>query len=450
MIQLLQPLWLAAMAAVAVPVVLHLWNDRQGKLLRIGSIALLEKRSSRRAWSRRVSEWWLLLLRCLLLIVLALLLAGPMWKRVSSTARGGWILEAGERAGVFQPLIDSLSKAGYERHVFDEGSDYWDAFRAADRVAPAGMSFYVFTSAWASRFGGIRPVTDRPVHWYTYTPADSVSKWIGAAWLSSADSVRVLEGSSRPTGTFYRYSMLAPGSPVPVKVDTTTLRIMVVADPDHRQDSRYIVAAIRAMSAFSRRRVQLSVADNSSGAASAKGLSGGSKPDWLFWLSAQPRPAGAVAGHVLQYEPGKVLPVDTWMGGEVEVRKETAQEGRGYEPVWKDGYGRPLLSLENRGQAAVYHFYSRFDPDWNELVWSRSFPVVLGELIFPGGERDVREDRRVLDPGQIAPLKSSGAVREGRAHSEGVIVDLAPACWILLVLLFVSERIVSFYAQGKK
>lgn len=440
---LLQPLWLAAMAAVAVPVVLHLWNDRQGKVLRIGSITLLQRRSPRRAWSRRISEWWLLLLRCWLLIVLALLLAGPIWRKTASTAREGWILEAGERAGVFQPLIDSLLKAGYERHAFDGGGDYWDAFRTADRVAPAGMPIYIFTSARASRFGGIRPVTDRTVHWYTYTPADSVGHWIGAAWLSSADSIRVLEGSSRPTGTSYRYRMLAPGSQVPVKVDTSTLRITVVADADHRRDGRYVVAAIRAMSAFNRRRVLLSVADRWNGSAC----------DWLFWLSSQSLPAGVEVGHVFQYEPGKALPVDTWMG-DAEVKKIVARTALGgdggRETIWKDGYGRPLLSLEKTKQVAVYHFYSRFDPDWNELVWSRSFPVVLGELLFPGGERDVREDRRVLDPGQIMPLKGSEAAGGGGVRAAGAVVDLGPACWLLLVLLFISERIVSFYAKREK
>jgi hypothetical protein len=41
MLHLLQPIWLAAMAAISFPVAVHLWNDRRGKVLRIGSVALL-------------------------------------------------------------------------------------------------------------------------------------------------------------------------------------------------------------------------------------------------------------------------------------------------------------------------------------------------------------------------------------------------------------------------
>ncbi|HXO78162.1 MAG TPA: BatA domain-containing protein, partial [Puia sp.] len=75
----LQPIWLAAMAGIVLPVVVHFWNDRRGKVLRIGSISLLEGASQRKAWSRRISDWWLLLLRCLLLMALPMLLAGPYW-----------------------------------------------------------------------------------------------------------------------------------------------------------------------------------------------------------------------------------------------------------------------------------------------------------------------------------------------------------------------------------
>ncbi len=98
MIHLLQPLWLGAMAAIAAPVVLHFWNDRRGKVLRIGSISLLTATSQRVAWSRRLSQWWLLLLRCMLLALLAVLMAGPYWRRTGSHVKG-WVLEDAVVAG---------------------------------------------------------------------------------------------------------------------------------------------------------------------------------------------------------------------------------------------------------------------------------------------------------------------------------------------------------------
>src|SRR5258708_36934040 len=109
------------MDGMAIPVLLHLWNDKQGKVLPIGSIAFLEKGSRRQARSRKLSEWWLLLLRCGLLLLLALLLSGPFWRKAAMrTKTKGWILGVGEDGPgqAYKPLIDSLSKAGHERHEF--------------------------------------------------------------------------------------------------------------------------------------------------------------------------------------------------------------------------------------------------------------------------------------------------------------------------------------------
>ena len=172
-IYLLHPAWLAAAAAIVLPVILHLWNDRRGKVLRIGSIQLLAGASRRMAWSRRLTQRWLLLLRCLLLLALAFLLAGPYWRKDGAAGAGkGWVLEdewrgrcgrgccgrgrrcwgdavsgdggaggsdargdtgaevGGSRAE-YRPLIDSLLKAGYERHVLEDSVNYWDGFRRA-------------------------------------------------------------------------------------------------------------------------------------------------------------------------------------------------------------------------------------------------------------------------------------------------------------------------------
>src|SRR5216684_1533812 len=98
------------MAGIIVPVAIHLWNNKQGKVLAIGSIAFLEKTSRRKARSRKLSEWGLLLLRCLLLILLSLLLAGPFWKSTSSAeGKKGWVL-GGEGVKGYRPTIDSLIK----------------------------------------------------------------------------------------------------------------------------------------------------------------------------------------------------------------------------------------------------------------------------------------------------------------------------------------------------
>ena len=244
------------MAAIAAPVILHFWNDRRGKVLRIGSISLLTGASQRMAWSRRLSQWWLLLLRCLLLVLLAFLLAGPYWRRTGHVK--GWVLEDAGSAAVARGVeVDSLVKAGWERHVISDSENYWNGFRAADSAAPAGAPFYVVTTGLVRRFSGERPSTEREVHWDTYTPMDSVRHWIRAAWLSGPDSVRVLTGLSRSTGSSYSEETVARGRQLPVVVDTAVLRVAVCTDPAYRQDGRYVGAALRALQQYTRRRIEV-------------------------------------------------------------------------------------------------------------------------------------------------------------------------------------------------
>jgi hypothetical protein len=470
---------------MALPVILHLWNDRRGKVLRIGSIQLLAGASRRMAWSRRLSQRWLLLLRCLLLLALAMLLAGPYWKDGAAGAGKGWVLEAGggEAGGgdagigegdagageggtraAYRPLIDSLLKAGYERHVLEDSVNYWNGFRRADLAAPEGVSFYIFTTGLVQRFSGERPPTEREVHWYTYRALDTVRHWVQRAWKMGHDSIRVLAGTSQPTGSFYHVESFAAGGAgvtggagvagVTGVTDTSVLRITIYTEPAYRQDGRYVAAAIRALQEFTRRRIELQVTDRL-----PIGWSGAG--GWLFWLALRPVPAGLGFAHVLSYEPGKTMDVDSWVEGG-ELMKEVQGKGTGLMAVWADGYGRTILGKEMGGWR--YHFFSRFDPDWSGLSWSRSFPVLLASLLFSGDAPGpaIVADRRVLDPEQIAPVRGdAGTERQAAAlrtlagrekRDDGAEMtmppqggtDLAPAAWLMITLLFILERVISY------
>ncbi|MES1249561.1 MAG: hypothetical protein ABUL46_02710, partial [Chitinophaga rupis] len=230
------------------------------------------------------------------------------------------------RAPVYQTLIDSLLKAGYQWKEWGASSgqtagskegntgkgepSYWDLFRAADHQAPAGIPFYIFTGGARSAFTGSRPVTGRRVYWHIYpSVTDSAVQWIRQAWLSTPDSIRVQTGNSRPTGSSYNVEGLPakegiyPGpdgrlagkggyhvgrvngrlsvaldSQPPVVVDTATLRIRIIADNKYKRDGGYLAAALVALKQFTRRNMEVTM-DGS-----------GVHPDWLFWLSASPLP----------------------------------------------------------------------------------------------------------------------------------------------------------------
>ena len=319
------------MAGVAIPVIIHLWNDRRGKVLFIGSVALLAGVSRRAAWSPRLTQLWLLLLRCLLVIALAVLLAGPYFFRRASGS--GWVLIAGHH---FE--ADSLVKAGFERHVLDSGVNYWEAFRRADSIAPVGVPFFVFTPGLLSGFGGTRPVTGREVHWKVYPVGDSVSDWVDGAYRVSGDSILVVRGLSRGTGTYFQRERVADYEGI--VVDTAALKVSLVGS---RVEAKYMRAALKALGEYTGRRIR-------------EGSSG-------------------IAVH------------------------------------WR--------------------------PEWEGAAWDGRLPVVLGELIFHHVMSG--KDRRVIDPDQVTPVRIGGL--EGGVAER---LDLRPAMWVVLFVLFVLERIKVF------
>lgn len=407
------------MAGIIAPVVIHLWNSRQGRVLLIGSIDFLDKTSLKKARSRRLSDWWLLLLRCLLLILLALLLAGPFWKRRPDAGKKGWVLVSrGTVTGASQ--ADSLVQKGFQRHDI-EGASWWESFHALDQQAPEGIPFYVFTDGQLQHFSGNRPVTDRPVHWYVSAPGDSIVRWVAAAWKQGPDSMGVITGSSGATGTSYNYRAYGRDT---TPVDTTTLRLAIYTDKKYTRDGQWVDGAVRALQQFTRRNIVIS------------GRLDGA--DWVFWLSA--KPVDIKAPNIVLYEPGRGVPADTWIAGSNIPVEKVTEQSRQWLPIWIDGFGRPLLALEETGSGRRYHFYSHFDPAWNGLVWSREFPIRMGELILPD-EQTKGVDRRVIDPAQVDPSHDDSRPQDARVVTTSI--DLSPFGWLLVFLALVVERILS-------
>src|ERR1700709_2006379 len=109
---LLNPIWLYALAALSIPVAIHLWNVRPGKTLKVGSIALMNESAQKSSRSLKLHDILLLLVRCLLLALVALVSTMPLWqKQINSSTIKGWVLLPREHLkegyGKFKPAIDS-------------------------------------------------------------------------------------------------------------------------------------------------------------------------------------------------------------------------------------------------------------------------------------------------------------------------------------------------------
>ncbi len=477
MLHFANPIALTGLASLLIPLAIHLWSSRKGKILPVGSIALLEKTSSRRQKSIRLSQLLLLFLRCLLIIFLSLLLAGPVWYSSANSDTKGWIMvEKGQLPLTrqhFKSLIDSLTRIGYTLHYFDEGFEkatwsdstqsntpaaadsmaYWNLYSRLDRQLPPHTPVYLFTTGYLRHFSGPRPLTNRLVHWQTYTPATVAVSWIANATLTPSDSLCIITGNSDSTGIWYARQIVAPTAAAPftitrkedvwrvsrnnqpaVEADTSVLRITLFAD-NLLHDAAYVHAALTAIAGFTQRSIRITTISTPGNIPAQQ--------DWLFWLSDRTYAFSGKAAHVFRYASGKAIAATSWINtglptGSARLFQRIAVTNQPAIPLWQDGFGNCILDCNPAAGQTMYTFYSRFNPAWNALPWSQQFPEWLLQLILPAAGSNIWKDQRIIDPQQVSPAIASTAIITG-SNSEST--DLAPLCWILLFALFFAERL---------
>jgi hypothetical protein len=219
---------LFAITAITLPVLIHLWNVRKGKTLKVGSIALLAASSRQRSRRLRVDNWPLLLLRCLLIILLAFLLAQPFWHKQQKAANAGWILVPAHQLKAahaqYGPQMDSLLAAGLELHnlsasfetiqlsdtaalVADSSThtlSSWSLFNVLDEQLPASFPVHVFINNRLSQFRGNRPLTHLAIHWNSFEQGDSVQQSVVNRYMTADGKPTDLTLMSTPEGNYYQ------------------------------------------------------------------------------------------------------------------------------------------------------------------------------------------------------------------------------------------------------
>ncbi|GAB3957718.1 hypothetical protein GCM10028805_50950 [Spirosoma harenae] len=83
--QFIEPYFLWGALAVAIPVAIHFWHQKQGKPLPWAATQWLLEKEQQQSRGIRLDKLWLLIVRCLLLVVLAILLAQPLLQWASQT-----------------------------------------------------------------------------------------------------------------------------------------------------------------------------------------------------------------------------------------------------------------------------------------------------------------------------------------------------------------------------
>jgi aerotolerance regulator-like protein len=387
MLGFLAPLWLAALASLAVPLALHLWSRRTGRAVRVGSIRLLSGSPPPMARRPRLHDPRLLALRCALLAALVLALARPYWAPHEQPAPPTWALVATDvvdRAG----LVDSLERTGRTVRPLDP-SDLWLSLAIADQAAPPGTPFEVFAAPLLSGTRGTRPQLRSPVIWHSRASA---------------------QRRARPA---------TPPSQGRI--------VAVFADADRSDDARYVAAAVQAAGTVSG--IPAIVTTR---AAAVAGVGGVGSADWIVWLSEQPLPL--VVEQRLQ--AGATVLTDL---GRVEQPVTRAAFGLddAPAPVWTDATGDALLTVTRDGRGLRYRFHSRFAPAWSRLVLDPRFPEAMARLWIGSDSTRIERDDRPIALSQVAPAYDP---RVGSGVAATGTRSLFLPLWLIAVGLFLAER----------
>ncbi|WP_158796691.1 BatA domain-containing protein [Pedobacter sp. L105] len=468
MLQFLYPLGLLAAAGLIVPVVIHLWNIKNGKTLKVGSISLLGDPSNQRSRNFRVSDWPLLLLRILLILFIAFLLASPLFSsRHAAAEKAGWVLVEKQRFHELWPAhkkeFDSLRQKGYELRDFNTGFSkldwkdtatvfsvpvplsYFALIRQLNTALAPGTSVYLYTGNRLNRFEGTQPFTALHLKWKTIPEKTGELTWLAATYKLNKGGVRKVTAYSSATGDSYKTEDIKEAT------DTNKLQVLIF-DAHQSVDEGYLKAAIHAIADFTQRDIQIKNINSLAQVTKSASL--------LFWLSDQELspdqfknlPSGISFFNYAGKKAEKVKSVLQYPSGTTaaDLYQRTKFDGQLRQAIWMDGFGQPLLSLSSSAHLKHYQFYSRFNQNWTNLVWTNGLVMALLPIVIPHQEAEFGfpADNRSVRAVNVIPHPTYENKTAGSYFYEQK--SLSSWFWWLVLILFFAERFITYRKLERK
>lgn len=379
---LLLPLGLSALAALVIPVLLHLHRRQQRKTTPFAALRWIRgpARPRRRL---RLEQWPLLLLRLVLLAALALLLAGPVW-RGERAASGDWAVvvpgvdAAQARARLTLPaaqwrwLLPDFPPLYARTPTADDAAAVASLLRELDSELPAGVTLHVLVPPLLQGLDGGSMRLSRALDWQI---------------VNSAPAAPVL-----------------PPAPPPLHIS--------LRQHDDAVAARYLQAAVAAGNRSGTERYRLT--------ADAPGAALDPTTAVVFWLAGEPSPTllrWVESGGTALLDP---LTPDQSLQNPAEV-------------LARDARGAPLLRARPHGRGRLLSFAAPLRPQSLPLLLDSTFPTLLLSHLQPARHAPDRAAAAA-----VAPL--TGAVRADPAPR-----PLASWLLLAIALLALAERALSLY-----
>ncbi len=409
--------YLFGLLGVIIPIAIHLWNKKESKIVKVGSIKWLPNEESNKSSSLQLNEIWLLIMRCLMIGLLAFLMAE--WLLPKDTLQKDIVLIQPDKLTDQRLLsaLDTLS-ATHEIRLLQEGLpqfnpeeditiediglSIWELASAINQLPQDTL--LIIASTDLNTVSGKRPVFIKTLQWILLEPL-SQQQYLAYAFEYNGQR-RFIIGDSNSQLTSYKHlTEDEVALNIEVKADSAKLintsdwvaikqldsiDITIVYEAEYEQDKTILLAALKAIEQVSNWPLNIEVATTYNGA-KAEG-------DWLFWCSSQPLPKTEAS--ILATVPtiGNALMVPTKQPNVIHLTKRLNYE----------------LSLQN------------------QLTFQ------LLQLLINTPFADIQEVRQ-LSLAQIQPQFEPSSAKQkstlAAAHNQWL--------WLIFSLLFILERFIS-------
>lgn len=292
----LNPTYLWALLGLAIPIAIHLWNKKEGKTIKVGSIELFKASEAKQTNSIKLNEMVLLALRLLTIALLVFILAEPQFKGKLDNESVVYMVEPMlTKNNKIKTIIDSLESTGpvyilaqgipeYNNDEYDETDynsySYWQLAKQMESL-PAD-SIVVFTKGLVSHTKGKRPQVNKRISWVVLDEQSKTLKNTPLVASTSQDSVEVIIAQTNENQfklTKERYAQNSNKITINSSKDSVTfleldeakqialiskdpLNILINYQNAFDSDKKYIEASFRAISKHLKRELSVTVQED--------------------------------------------------------------------------------------------------------------------------------------------------------------------------------------------
>jgi len=433
-IQLLYPALLVALAGLLVPLLIHLWNRRRGRVVLFGSTQFLEATQRKKVSRISFTQPLLFLLRALMVGACVLLLVEPV------------------RVSIMQILPNERRVLARDFFLLDENNDNtnigkntpdntWSLFADASTHAQAPDSIAVYFTPELNDFQGLPPSLPTHITWHEIPPKNDTYH-ILRAWHESGSKLALIIGKSdEEYTTFKRYVFrkkdvihVIQSDELPdiifdkneeliyfknkkntiVSVEKKPkLNAIIFYDNSFRKDRNYLVAALKSVSEYTDIQIDIKKERIENGGLD---FNLNEEPDAVFWLSEKTLNDSIILSSKFQLFTYK----------KNEIYREDVVD---LSSFGGDGKSKKIYVLTRR---------------LTDAETTTKLPQKLLEILLTSNDFDqqiARFDQRKIAPSQYNVTRSPNPQKEEILPEEKKkIIGFHNMLWWLLLGLFFVER----------